>query len=458
MWAKRRCGYSVNEMLTRYRDMSEKTRIVFRNTLGAFVVRGMALCLSLFTLPAYMAYFSDQEVLGVWYTLLSVLTWVLNFDLGIGNGLRNKLTHAIAGKDYSLAKRLVSSAYVMSGSIALVFLLLGVGCSCWVDWNALFNVSSALVVEDALLFAVRCAFVSISLQFFLRLISSILYALQMSAINNLIAFVSNALQLLFVITAPKTSSVQSLQVFSVVHILTSNLPLLVASIYVFTVKLRQCSPQIRFFRKEQAKEVLSLGGLFFFCQIMYMIIMNTNEFVVARYFSPTEVVDYQIYNKLFMLPGTIIMMALTPLWSVVSKAMSDKDYVWLRKTYRILECVSVVALVAEFAMVPILKPILHIWLGENAIEIDYVGAACFAFFGASMIIQTMVSTFTNGLSRIKIQAACYGIGVCFKFIFIHYVVGMGCGWNIIVIANALILFVYSMIQHFDMRRLLKSLV
>ena len=457
MWGKKKCGYGVKEILTRYRNMSEKNRIVFRNTLGAFIVRGMALCLSLFTLPAYMAYFSDQEVLGVWYTLLSVLTWVLNLDLGIGNGLRNKLTHAIAGKDYSLSKRLVSSAYVMSGGIALVFMLFGVGCSHWVAWSALFNVSPALVAEDALLFAVRCAFVSISLQFFLRLISSILYALQMSAINNLITFVSSALQLLFVITAPKMSSVQSLCVFSVAHILTSNLPLIFASIYVFAVKLKQCRPQICFFRKEQAREVLSLGGMFFFCQIMFMMIINTNEFMIAHYFSPTEVVNYQIYNKLFMLPGTIVMMALTPLWSVVSKAMADRDYAWLRKTYRILECVSVLAFVVEFAMIPLLKPILHIWLGPNVMEIDYIGAACFAFFGATMIMQTMVSTFANGLSRIKIQAVCYGIGVCFRFIFIHYGVAMGCGWNIIVTANALILFMYSVVQHFDMRRLLKSL-
>lgn len=73
----------------------KKNKNIILNVIAAFLVKGGSMIVSLFTLPAYIRYFNDQTVLGVWLTLLSVLNWVLSFDLGIGNGLRNHLTIAI---------------------------------------------------------------------------------------------------------------------------------------------------------------------------------------------------------------------------------------------------------------------------------------------------------------------------------------------------------------------------
>ena len=81
-------------ILARLKGISEKNTIIYKNVIGAFAVKGASLILSLFTMPAYMRFFEDEQILGVWFTLLSVLSWILNFDLGIGNGLRNNLTSA----------------------------------------------------------------------------------------------------------------------------------------------------------------------------------------------------------------------------------------------------------------------------------------------------------------------------------------------------------------------------
>ena len=62
------------EIFQKFRQLSDKDRILFQNILGAFAVKGLSLVVSLFTLPAYMRFFKDQNVLGVWYTVLSVLT------------------------------------------------------------------------------------------------------------------------------------------------------------------------------------------------------------------------------------------------------------------------------------------------------------------------------------------------------------------------------------------------
>ena len=41
---------------------SGKDKIIYKNAAGAFAVKGFALLVSFFTLPAYMRYFDNQQI------------------------------------------------------------------------------------------------------------------------------------------------------------------------------------------------------------------------------------------------------------------------------------------------------------------------------------------------------------------------------------------------------------
>ena len=439
----------------KFRQLSDKDRILFQNILGAFAVKGLSLVVSLFTLPAYIRFFKDQNVLGVWYTVLSVLTWVLNFALGVGNGLRNKLALALAVNDQERARQVISSAYFMIGGLMLVLTAAGLGLIPLADWNRFFNVEADLISGETLAQVVRYAFIGIALQFFLRLISSILYALQKSAVNDAISLVTSVLLLTFALLAPAAAPADSLKLFSLGYVFCANLPLAVATVMVFWGPLKDCRPGRRWVNVSCAKGVLSLGGMFFFCQIFYMVIANTNEFFITQYTDPTNVVEYQIYNKLFTLVGTLFMLGLTPVWSAVSRAVAEEDYLWLRRVKRQLLWLTAAAAAAEFAILPFLQILVDLWLGPEAIAIQYDYALIFALFGTAMIAQSTVSVIANGTGRIKLQMLCYGLGVVVKVV----VIDLGCRltgeWIVVVLANALVLLPYCILQQLDLTRYIR---
>ena len=221
------------QILNKFAKRSAKNEIIYRNVLGAFGVKGVALVISLYTMPAYMKYFDNQQILGVWFTIVSIMSWILNFDLGIGNGLRNHLTAVLVREDYSAAKEYISSSYWLIGIIVAVFTLMGYTLMPIVAWNDIFNVETSIVSKDTMLVVVRIVFVGMMLQFFLRLITSILYALQKAAINNLIALTTSILQLLFALVAPQMETEKSLVLFAVAYVFCANIPLIIATIIVF---------------------------------------------------------------------------------------------------------------------------------------------------------------------------------------------------------------------------------
>lgn len=442
------------KLIRKIKKLSSKDRIVYANILGAFAVKGAALLVSLFTMPAYMRYFADQQILGVWFTVLSVLSWILNFDLGIGNGLRNNLTAALTVGDRKAAKEYIASAYWMIASVVCTILVFGCILLPYIDWNNIFNIDASCVPIRDMISVVRCVFVGIMLQFFLRLVSSIIYAMQKSAINNLIALLTSVLQLLFVSLAPVSTAVVNLKMLAGAYILCANLPLLVASLIIFSGPLKDCRPALSYVRREKSKAVLSLGGIFFVCQILYMGIANTNEFFISQYTSPADVVEYQIYNKLFTLAGTLFMLALSPVWSAVSKAIAEEDFQWLKRLSKNLLRLSGLAVIAEFLIIPFLPLIIKVWLKESAIQIDYMKAICFGVFGSSMVFQSAISTIVNGMGRMKTQALCYGVGMIAKLIIIHTTVAITGNWIYVVVANAAILIPYCTIQWVEVNRLI----
>lgn len=430
---------------------------IVTNVILTFFIRGGAVVVALLAMPAYLNYFSDAKILGVWFTLLSVMSWILNFDLGIGHGLRNNLVIALGENDRVKVKKCISSSYITIGVFVAISFLISAFILPLIDWNNLFNIDNDIVNKEILLRSIQIIFSGIMVQFLLKLVTSISFAFQKSFIPNLLSLISNIIQLLYMIIINHSGLAKdNIIELSYVHILAVNLPLLITSIIFFTTKLKDCKPNIRFFNKKIAKDVLMLGGAFFWVQIMYMLLYSTNEFFITCFYNTENVVDYQIYYKLFSLIGTFFSLALIPIWSAVTKAVVENNKEWIKKLFVFLKKASLVGVICEFLFIVILQFVVNIWLKENTIQIDYWIALNFAIYGSIFVFNSVLSSIANGLGKLKVQLLFFTVGVLLKIPILLLLNNIYNNWINVIISTNIVMIPFIIIQNYALNNELKG--
>lgn len=431
-----------------FKNKNENERIIYLNVILSLIIKGAALLISLFTMPIYIKYFNNEKVLGLWFTILSLVNWIFAFDLGIGNGLRNKLTISFTNKNQSQSKKYISSAYFTIGIISLILIAFFLIVSNFLDWNKILNIDTSIISKNTLTIAIKILFTGMIVQFFLKIITSILYAIQKPFITNLLSLVISLGTLIAVALIPSSDNSTNLINMSIISVIFNIIPYLLCTIMLFLNKnFKPMKPSLKYIRKLESKEILLIGGNFFYIQILYMIIIATNEILITNLFDASYVVEYQIYYRLFSLIGTAFTLMLTPIWSVVTKALAEKDYIWIKKLFKKLLAMSGCAIAVEFLMIPILQPIVNFWLKENAIIVDYKISIIFAILGSLMIFNGTLSSIANGMNKLKIQTIFYTIGVILKVMICLFMIKHSKNWAIPVIATDIVLFIYCIIQY-----------
>lgn len=444
-------------LFAKFKISSKNTEVVAKNTLYAFLIKGFALAITFFSTPVFIRYFNNNEVLGLWYTLLSMLTWFLNFDLGIGNGIRNHLVKAIASGNRIEIKKIISSGFASVGAVTLLLSLIGILIVFNVNLNSLLNVSEKLISPSVLLTSTLMIFAAIMLRFFLTTVSSVFYALQRSAINNFLALCVSILQLCFILLFHYDSVEAALVNVSFAYLVISNLPIIIAGILIFFNELSYAKPHYLYVKKETVNKIMGIGIVFFLCQIAYMIITNTNEFFISHFWNPSATADYSFYYRIVMLLSMMVSLALTPTWSMITKAYAERDYQWLSKLYRFFKISGLGLVVLQFALVPFMQFIMNIWLGKGQITVYYPTAIAFACFGASFIYSSMLSTIVCGLAKMKLQLWCYGTGALLKMALIILIARVSNDWTWVVWSNVFILLPYCILQQIQLNRMFSVL-
>ena len=428
------------------------------NILGAFLVKGGSMLLTLFLLPAYLKFFGNDDILGVWYTILSIINWVLVFDLGIGNGLRNKLPKALADKNDREAKTLVSSTYFSSAAVVVIIGIIGSVVIHLLKWNEILHINENDLSAATLTYAIQIVFIGVLIQFVLKLVTSILYAIQRSGIVNLLTFLSNVIIFIIIKLLPPGNTESSFIAISYFNILAVNLPLLVVSMILFMGKLKAVRPSFKFWSKDTTKAVLKIGLTLLWLQLIFMVISSTNEFLITAFCGPAAVVEYQVYFKIFNSVAAICSLVLIPIWSAVTKAQVEKRYEWIKKTYKLLLGFSVLALLVLLAIVLVLQPVVNFWLKEDAITVTTTYAVIFALSGFIFLVHNVNTAIGNGFSYFKPQVILMTLAAVLDIPLAWVFVQLTGGMIGVVLANIIVLLPFEILEPIFFFRYINRLI
>ena len=435
--------------------INQGNRQIIWNIIGSFFVKGCSIFVVLYTTPAYMRYFANDKVLGIWFVILSLLSWILYFDLGIGNGLRNKLPEIISKKDYTSARAYISSAYIAISAFVFTLWIIFFLFERFIDWNAILDISTDHISKATLSSSMKIAITGILVYFISGLVVPLLYALQKAAITSFISLSASISILFYIQFAPRQDNMEAnLIALSWANAILTNLPYILATIILFASALRKAIPSFFHFSIKKAREIFKVGLILLCLQIIFAVVSRTHEFLINRFINSEAVVEYNAYNKLFSAIASIFILVLLPIWSAVTKAQAEKRYVWIRKIHKILFFFVIATFLLDLAVLPFLQFGMDIWLGENSISVHIKYAIIMSFFNTIFILHSVNTTICNGLSKFKIQIIWMSVAAVLAIPLSWLFCQITGNWTGVIMGCGLSMLPYEFIQPFFTSRYL----
>lgn len=369
-----------------------------KNIIGTIAVKGISIVISLLMVPITIHYVNPTQY-GIWLTLSSIIGWFSFFDIGFGNGLRNKFTESVAKGDHEKARIYVSTTYAILTIIIVLVLLLFFIINPFLNWAKILNTPSEMAHELSLLALI--VFVFFCIQFVLQLITTVVTANQQPAKASFLYFLGSLLSLTAIFVLTKTTS-GNLLYLGIVYGIAPALILLLSSLWYYSTSYKKYAPSIKYVRFSYAFDLMSLGLKFFIIQIASIIFYQTSNIIIAQLFGPAQVTPYNIAYKYFSVIPMFFGIILTPFWSAFTEAWSQSDLFWIKNIIKKLVQLWMALVAIAFIMFLFSNFIYRLWVGKEII----VPLSLTAVIAVYVLINAwngIFSHFLNGVGKIKLQ-------------------------------------------------------
>ena len=395
-----------------------------------------------------MSFFSNDAVLGAWFTVLSVLNWISFFDFGIGNGLRNDLTYALNKGDSERARVVISSSVIFLGAIVIALIPLGVAVSAFVPWNSVFSVGDSEICRSDLTACMIVVIAGTLLQLVLKLVNSLFYAVQRNAAPALLLLISNCLILVAIAFPPPLAGAgERFMYMCVVEIIALSVPLVAAGFVIFATELKGYTPRLKDVRTDYFRSLGSLGIQFFVIQIALLFVSSTNELFIGSLCGSDSVVPYSVAYRVFNLILVFFGVMAQPIWSDMASSFASGNRRRLLSVHRKYLGLSAIASAGTVVIGLLINSILSIWLKEQAPTLTLYESFSLIFLVIATVLTNSETCLGNATNRLRPQVFFYCLGAIAKYpvsaILSMYVTS----WASVVYANGLVLVPVLIAQH-----------
>ncbi len=369
-----------------------------KNILVSFLIRGGSIGVTLLLVPMTIQYINPTKY-GIWLTLSSIISWFSFFDIGFGNGLRNKFAESLARGNTKLARIYVSTTYAILSIIILVVLTLFFVINPFLDWSKILNTPAEMASELSLLALVVFSFFCI--QFVLNLLTIIITADQQPAKASFLSFLGNFLSLIIIFLLVKFTKGNLIYLGAALSI-APVFVLILSTLWFFSRDYKDFSPSFKHIKFGHAKDLMGLGLKFFVIQIAAIVLFQTSNIIITQLFGPTQVTPYNIAFKYFSIVSMLLGIIISPFWSAYTEAWVKEDFDWIKKTMKNLKLLWLLLSLMTLFMLLCSNFVYRLWIGPS-VEVPFLLSLMMAAYIITLLWNTIYAQFLNGVGKIKLE-------------------------------------------------------
>lgn len=429
---------------------NDRSAQVRKNVVGSFIVRGISIAASFFLVPLTIGYVSS-ELYGVWLTLSSIMTWLQFMDIGFSQGMKNKVTEAIAKNEWADAQSFVSTTYFMMVLIFIPLCIILEFLIPHIDWSSLLNVN--IIYNAEIIKTVQVLIIFFCISMILNVLSSLVAAFQQVALSNAFNAIGQVLALIaiiFCVHFVKPSLVVLVFAISAMPVIVT----FISSIILFNGRYKKVAPKISCIRFTKIKELFSLGYKFFIINIQVVVLYQSTNFLISYLSSPLQVTAYNIAYKYLNLAMMISIMIFAPLWPAYTDAYTKGDYDWMKRIWTKMYKVYGITVITCIIMVAISPLVYHLWIGNRA-NIPFTMTCLVGLYVMAYCCMNLNGTLIVGIGKIKLDTIVVCIGMCvhipLSFFLGHFIGAYG-----VVVSMILINSFYAFIYHVQVKKILSG--
>ena len=377
---------------------SSRSSLLQKNIFASFVIKGWSALIVLLLVPATLHCLGEYKN-GIWLTISSLLLWIDNMDIGLGNGLRNKIAEYMAHDEFERTRSLISSTFAMLTCIIIPVLLILLLLIALTDPYWIFNASPSKVdhLDQVLMATVTLVCTS----FIFKLIGNFYMGMQLPAVSNLLIALGQTLALIGTYIVLWSGS-HSLMLIALVNTVSPLIIYLLAFPYTFLYKYPHLCPSLKLIKLKEAKAVIHMGVQFFIMQISSVVLFMTSNILISNLFSPTMVTPYQITYRYFSILLVIFTVICMPFWNATTDAYQKNDIAWIRNATKKLRLMTVGILICLIVMIALSDIVYAIWIDQQTV-IDLKMSIMMAAYIFILIYSMRYSYFINGIRKLRLQ-------------------------------------------------------
>lgn len=375
-----------------------RTSLLIKNVVVSFFIKGWSAIVVLLMVPLTLDCLGAYQN-GVWLTISSLLVWIDQMDIGLGNGLRNRLAMFQARGESDEAQKIVSSTMAMLVCI-IIPLFLVFSATIWLgNIYAFLNVDPNSIPE--LQTALQCAVTLVCITFVLKFIGNVYMGMQLPAVSNLLMALGQTIAL---IATWLLFLSHHATFYNIVAVNTAAPMLVYLSAYPITFywKYPLLRPRVKSVNLRTAVQLGNLGLKFFWLQIAAIIQFMTANILISHFFTPEMVTPYQIayrYLSLLMVFFSIVCM---PFWNATTDAYERHDTTWIEQASRKMNLLTALIFVAASVMTLVSPWVYDIWVGDKC-TVPFGMTCMMALYICLLILSMRYSYFLNGIGALRLQ-------------------------------------------------------